>query len=72
MIVKHFTGTEYLKTLDSFGNVSPTAHDLPGKLTKNKDGSLKLDSTFNMIDGTYKDFVLNKSNKISSFKMKQS
>jgi hypothetical protein len=70
MIVKHFTGTEYLKTLDSFGNVSPTAHDLPGKLTKNKDGSFKLDSTFNMIDGTYKDFVVNKSKKISSFKMK--
>ena len=70
MIVKHFTGTEYLKTLDKFGNVSPTAHDLPGKLTKSKDGSFKLDSTFNTIDGTYKDFVLNKSKKISSFKVK--
>ena len=70
MIVKHFTGTEYLKTLDKFGNVSPSAHDLPGKLTKSKDGSFKLDSTFNTIDGTYKDFVLNKSKKISSFKVK--
>jgi hypothetical protein len=70
MVVKHFTGTEYLKTLDTVGNVSPTAHDLPGKITKNKDGSLKLDSTFNTIDGTYKDFVLNKSKKISSFKVK--
>jgi hypothetical protein len=70
MIVKHFTGTEYLKTLDTVGNVSPTAHDLPGKITKNKDGSFKLDSTFNTIDGSYKDFVLNKSNKISSFKVK--
>jgi hypothetical protein len=70
MIVKHFTGTEYLKTLDTVGNVSPTAHDLPGKITKNKDGSFKLDSTFNTIDGTYKDFVLNKSKKISSFKVK--
>ena len=39
MIVKHFTGTEYLKTLDKFGNVSPTAHDAPGKITKKKDGS---------------------------------
>jgi hypothetical protein len=29
MIVKHFTGTEYLKTLDTVGNVSPSAHDLP-------------------------------------------
>jgi len=27
MIVKHFLGTEYLKTLDQYGNVSPTAHD---------------------------------------------
>jgi hypothetical protein len=70
MIVKHFTGTEYLKTLDNVGNVSPSAHDLPGKITKSKDGSFKLDSTFNTIDGTYKDFVLNKSNKISSFKVK--
>lgn len=70
MIVKHFTGTEYLKTLDKFGNVSPTAHDAPGKITKSKDGSFKLDSTFNTIDGTYKDFVLNKSKKISSFKIK--
>jgi hypothetical protein len=70
MIVKHFTGTEYLKTLDKVGNVSPSAHDLPGKITKSKDGSFKLDSTFNIIDGTYKDFVLNKSKKISSFKVK--
>jgi hypothetical protein len=70
MIVKHFTGTEYLKTLDKVGNVSPSAHDLPGKITKGKDGSFKLDSTFNTIDGTYKDFVLNKSKKISSFKVK--
>jgi hypothetical protein len=70
MIVKHFSGTEYLKTLDTVGNVSPTAPDLPGKITKNKDGSFKFDSTFNTIDGTYKDFVLNKSKKISSFKIK--
>ncbi len=70
MIVKHFTGTEYLKTLDRVGNVSPSAHDAPGKITKSKDGSFKLDSTFNTIDGTYKDFVLNKSKKISSFKVK--
>jgi hypothetical protein len=70
MIVNHFTGTEYLKTLDTVGNVSPAAHDLPGKITKNKDGSFKLDSTFNTIDGIYKDFVLNKSKKISSFKVK--
>jgi hypothetical protein len=44
MIVKHFTGTEYLKTLDKVGNVSPSAHDAPGKITKSKDGSFKLDS----------------------------
>jgi hypothetical protein len=68
LIVKHFTGTEYLKTLDKFGNVSPTASDAPGKLKKNKDGSYTLDSTFNTIDGNYKDFVLNKSKKITSFK----
>ena len=68
MVVKHFSGTEYLKTNDKFGNVSPTAHDAPGKLKKNKDGSFTLDSTFNTIDGNYKDFVLNKSKKITSFK----
>ena len=68
VIVKHFSGTEYLKTLDKFGNVSPTAHDAPGKLKKNKDGSFTLDSTFDTIDGNYKDFVLNKSKKITSFK----
>jgi hypothetical protein len=68
LIVKHFSGTEYLKTLDKFGNVSPTAHDAPGKLKKNKDGSFTLDSTFDTIDGNYKDFVLNKSKKITSFK----
>ena len=70
MIVNHFNGTEYLKTLDKYGNVSPTAHDAPGKISKNKDGSFTLDSTFNTIDGSYKDFVLNKSKKISSFKIK--
>ena len=70
MIIKHFLGTEYLKTLDQYGNVSPTAHDALGKVKKNRDGSLTLDSTFNTIDGTYKDFVLNKSKKISSFKVK--
>lgn len=68
LIVKHFTGTEYLKTLDKFGNVSLTAHDAPGKLKKNKDASFTLDSTFNTIDGNYKDFVLNESKKITSFK----
>jgi hypothetical protein len=68
LIVKHFTGTEYLKTLDKFGNVSPTAPDAPGKLKKNKDGSFSLDSTFDTIDGNYKDFVFNKSKKITSFK----
>jgi hypothetical protein len=70
MIVNHFKGTEYLKTLDKFGNVSPTAHDAPGKIIKNRDGSFTLDSTFNTIDGSYKDFILNKSKKISSFKIK--
>ena len=68
LIVKHFSGTQYLKTLDKFGNVSPTAPDAPGKLKKNKDASFTLDSTFNTIDGNYKDFVLNKSKKITSFK----
>ena len=70
MIVKHFTGTEYLKTLDKVGNVSPTARDLSGKITKSNDGSFKLYSTFNSIDGTNKNFVLNKSKKISSLKVK--
>jgi hypothetical protein len=72
LVVKHFAGTEYLKTLDKFGNVSPTAHDAPGRLKKNKDGSFTFDSTFNEIDGNYKDFVFNKSKKITSFKFQSS
>jgi hypothetical protein len=68
LVIKHFSGTEYLKTLDKFGNISPTAHDAAGKLKKNKDASFNLDSTFDTIDGNYKDFVLNKSKKITSFK----
>ena len=68
IIVSHFLATEYMKTLDKFGNVSPTAHDAPGKLKKNKDGSFTLDSTFNTIDGNYKDFSVNKSKKITAFK----
>jgi hypothetical protein len=70
MIINHFKGTEYLKTLDKFGNVSPSAHDAPGKVSKSKNGIFTIDSTFNTIDGSYKDFVLNKSKKISSFKIK--
>jgi len=68
LIVRHFSGTEYMKTLDKFGNVSPTAHDAVGKLKINKDGSFTLDSTFNTIDGNYKEFIFNKSKKITSFK----
>jgi hypothetical protein len=71
MVINHFNGTQYLKTLDKFGNVSPTAPDAPGKLTKMKNGTYVLDSTFNTIDGELKDFVLNKSKKISDFKFKQ-
>jgi hypothetical protein len=71
MVINHFNGTQYLKTLDKFGNVSPTAPDAPGKLTKKKDGVYVLDSTFNTIDGELKDFILNKSKKISDFKFKQ-
>lgn len=70
MIINHFKGTEYLKTLDKFGNVSPSAHDAPGKVSKSKNGIFTLDSTFNTIDGSYKDFVISKSKKISSFKVK--
>jgi hypothetical protein len=70
MIINHFKGTEYLKTLDKFGNVSPSAHDAPGKVSKSKNGVFTIDSSFNTIDGSYKDFVLNKSQKISSFKIK--
>lgn len=70
MVINHFKGTEYLKTLDTFGNVSPTAHDAPGKVSKSKNGTFTIDSSFNAIDGSYKDFVINKSKKISSFKIK--
>ena len=64
MIINHFNGTEYLKILDIHGNVSPTAHDAPGKVSKSKGGVITLDSSFDTIDGSYKDFVLSKSKKI--------
>ena len=70
MIINHFNGTEYLKILDIYGNVSPTAHDAPGKVSKSKDGIIILNSSFDTIDGSYKDFVISKSKKISSFKVK--
>ena len=70
MIVNHFKGTEYLKTLDVYGNLSPSAHDAPGKVTKAKNGTITVDSTFNTIDGSYRNFVLDKSKKISSFQVK--
>ena len=70
MIINHFNGTEYLKILDIYGNISPTAHDAPGKVSKSKDGIIILDSSFDTIDGFYKDFVMSKSKKISSFKVK--
>ena len=70
IIINHFKTTEYMKTLDKVGNISPTAPDLPGKLTKNKNASYSLDSTFNTIDGTYRNFKFNKSGKITSFEFK--
>lgn len=70
LIINHFKTTEYMKTLDKYGNVSPTAPDLPGKLKKSKNGVFSLDSTFNTIDGSYKNFKFNKSGKITSFEFK--
>lgn len=70
MIINHFKTTEYMKTLDKYGNVSPTAPDLPGKLKKSKSGIFTLDSTFNTIDGSYRNFKFNKSGKITSFEFK--
>ena len=70
LIVNHFNATEYLKTLDKYGNVSPSAHDAPGSLKKSKKGNYYLDSTFDTIDGNYKNFKVNKSGKITSFEFK--
>lgn len=72
LVINHFKTTEYMKTLDKYGNVSPTAHDLPGKLKKSKSGVFTLDSTFNTIDGSYKNFKYSKSGRISSFDFKLS
>jgi len=72
LVINHFKTTEYMKTLDKYGNVSPTAPDLPGKLKKSKTGVFSLDSTFNTIDGSYKNFKYNKSGKITSFDFKLS
>lgn len=70
VIINHFKTTEYMKTLDTYGNVSPSAPDLPGKLRKTKSGVYTLDSTFNTIDGSYKNFKFNKNGKITSFEFK--
>ena len=60
MVENHFRGTQYLKTQDNYGNTSPTALDLPGKLKlTNKKSLFQLDSTFDRIDGKYTDFKLN-------------
>lgn len=72
LVINHFKTTEYMKTLDKYGNVSPTAPDLPGKLKKSKKGVFTLDSTFNTIDGSYRNFKFNKSGKITSFEFKLS
>ena len=66
LIINHFKATEYMKTLDKYGNVSPTAPDLPGKLKKSKNGEFTLDSTFNTIDGTYKNFKFSKNKKMTN------
>lgn len=70
IVINHFKTTEYMKTLDKVGNVSPTAPDLPGKLKKSKSGVFTLDSTFNTIDGSFKNFKFNKSGKITSFEFR--
>jgi hypothetical protein len=70
IIINHYKATEYLKTVDSVGNVSPTAPDLPAKMTKSKTGIITIDSTFDTIDGSYRNFKLNKSKKITSFEFK--
>ena len=72
IVINHFKTTEYMKTLDKFGNISPTAPDLPGKLIKSKSGTFSLDSTFNILDGSYRNFKFNKSGKITSFEFKTS
>jgi len=72
IIINHFKTTEYMKTLDKYGNVSPSAPDLPGKLVKSKDGAFTLDSTFDTIDGSYRNFKFDKSGKITSFEFKTS
>ncbi len=70
IIINHFNATEYLKTLDKYGNVSPSAHDAPGTLKKSKKGNYYLDSTFDTIDGNYRNFKFNKSGKLTSFEFK--
>ena len=70
MVENHFRGTQYLKTQDNYGNTSPTALDLPGKLKlTNKKSLFQLDSTFDRIDGKYTDFKLNNKGKITTFSL---
>ena len=66
LVKNHFTSSEYLKSIDKFGNVSPTMQDPKGRYTY-KNGRVTLNSYFDFADGIYLDFKFNKSGKITSW-----
>lgn len=66
LIKNHFTSSEYLKSIDKFGNISPTMQDPKGKYSY-KNGTVIFNSYFDFADGTYSNFKFNKSGKITSW-----
>jgi len=66
VVKNHFSSREYLKAIDTYGNISPTMQDPKGKYSY-KRGTVRLDSYFDFFDGIYTDFKFDKSGKITSF-----
>lgn len=66
MVKNHFSSREYLKSVDNFGNISPTMQDPRGRYTY-RNGRVVLNSYNDFFDGIYSDFKFNKAGKITSF-----
>jgi hypothetical protein len=66
VVKNHFSSRQYLKAIDTSGNISPTMQDPRGRYNY-KNGRVNLNSYFDFFDGIYSDFKFDKSGKITSF-----
>jgi hypothetical protein len=66
MVKNHFNSREYLKSVDNYGNISPTMQDPRGSY-RYKNGRVTLNSYFDFFDGIYSNFKFNSAGKITSF-----